>query len=426
MINAKVFISHSAKSEDVARHLDAISSALQAAGWDVRLDKTGLDVGDGWRSKLFQWMDEVHAAVLLLSRSALESKFVPIELSVLSFRHMREQNFPLLPVLIDDIDVQALSDGMIGELRLSEIQSLPAKEPTETAQRVAERLGEQYASSGRLRTPLETLEQTVVTLLKNAGFHEEQLVEAAYVTDKFALGEAAQPGTIFLDFARRLLRVEFETACDVLLALGERRTSIDARRCLLELLDIVAPFWVTESEAAKLARYAMAGFDHRGFLLVCREPWTARIHICRSSMKPLGTGWLVCELPPPEYEDELSWIWRQLALSLTPAASATRKMGVDEVRRRLERLEQRRQPLFLLFPPEWTPSVQLLTQLRQTLPTLTFFVTGTSEDLEDLRSHALELISKGEVCEIDALETYDLTQLRLTPSRMSARTGASW
>ncbi len=70
VINAKVFISHSAKSEDVARHLDAISSALQAAGWDVRLDKTGLDVGDGWRSKLFQWMDEVHAAVLLLSRSA--------------------------------------------------------------------------------------------------------------------------------------------------------------------------------------------------------------------------------------------------------------------------------------------------------------------------------------------------------------------
>ncbi len=47
-------------------------------------------------------------------------------------------------------------------------------------------------------------------------------------------------------------------------------------------------------------------------------------------------------------------------------------------------------------------------------------VTGTSEDLEDLRSHALELISRVEVCEIDALETYDLTQLRLTPSRMSA------
>ncbi len=93
-------------------------------------------------------------------------------------------------------------------------------------------------------------------------------------------------GDDLFGFCRRLLRVEFETACDVLLALGERRTSIDARRCLLELLDIVAPFWVTESEAAKLARYAMAGFDHRGFLLVCREPWTARIHICRSSMKP--------------------------------------------------------------------------------------------------------------------------------------------
>lgn len=423
MINAKVFISHSAKSEDVARHLDAISSALTAAGWEVRLDKTGLDVGDGWRSKLFQWMDEVHAAVLLLSRSALESKFVPIELSVLSFRHMREQNFPLLPVLIDDVDVKALGDGMIGELRLAEIQSLPAKEPAETAKRVAERLGEQYASSGRLRTPLEMLEQTVVTLLKNAGFNEEQLVEAAYVTDQFVISDTAQPGNVFMHFASSLLRVDFETACNALLALGERRTSSDARCCLLELLDIVAPFWVSESEAAKLARYAMAGYEHRGFLLVCREPWTARIHICRSSMKPIGTGWLVCELPPPECEDQLMWIWRQLAIALTPAASATRKMGVEDVRRRLQRLEQRRQPLFLLFPPEWTPSVHLLSQLRQTLPTLTFFVTGSSEDLEDLRSHALELLSKGEDCEMDALETYDLTQLRLMPSRMPARSG---
>ena len=155
MLHAKVFISHSAKTADVARHLDAIQERLNALGWVVRLDQSGLDVGDGWRSKLFRWMDEVHAAVLLVSRSALESRFVPIELSVLSFRHMREQNFPLLPVLVDLADCEALAEGTIGELQLTEIQFLSADEPAKTAERVAKRLTEQFGSSGTLRTPRE-------------------------------------------------------------------------------------------------------------------------------------------------------------------------------------------------------------------------------------------------------------------------------
>lgn len=419
MINAKVFISHSAKTEDVARHLDAIHDRLAAAGWIVRLDKFGLDVGDGWRSKLFHWMDEVHAAVLLVSRSALESRFVPIELSVLSFRHIREQNFPLLPVLVDFVDCTALGEGMIGELRLTEIQFLTANEPAFTADRVAERLEEQFGTFGRLCTPLEILEQNAANLLAQAAFSGEQLVEAAHITRGFDVGKSAHSDSIFTEFARALLRVDFEIACDVLVALGERRTSMDARRYLLELLDLVAPFWVAETEAGKLARYALASYEQRGFLLACCEPWTARTYICRSSMKPLGAGWQVCELPPPECEDEIEWIWQQLALALSPVSGATRRVDTDVIRRRLKRMETRRQPLFLLFPPEWVPSAKLLNRLREELPTLTVFATGATEDLEVLRPFVWELQSQGEEREYAACDSYDETKVRLTPSRVS-------
>lgn len=419
MINAKVFISHSARTDDVNRHLEAICDCLEAAGWTVRLDRTGLDVGDGWRSKLFDWMDEVHAAVLLVSRSALESKFVPIELSVLSFRHMREQNFPLLPVLVDLADCQPLEQGMIGELQLTEIQCLAAEGPDETATQVALRLQSQFDSSGRPRTPLEILKQNAAILIKQAKFSEEQLVEVAHVTAGFSVGDSAHPESIFADFAHQLVSVDFSIACDALVALADRRTSNSARGCLLELLDLVTPFWVTESEAAKVARYALAEREHRGFLLSCCEPWAAHSHICRSSVKPLGTGWQVCELPAPECEDEMAWIWQQLEIALTPVAAARRRVGVQGVRRRLERLEERNQPLFLLFPPEWIPSPELLTRLRAELPTLTVFATGCSEELEGLRPHVWELLSQGESRELDVCDTYDLTKVRLTPAQMS-------
>jgi hypothetical protein len=415
MINAKVFISHSAKSELVAEHLEAIRIALEAAGWTVRLDRTGLDVGDGWRSRLFQWMDEVHAAVLLLSQSALESKFVPIELTVLSFRHIREQHFPLLPVLVDDFELKAIQEGMVGELRLTEIQFLPASEPEQTAQHVVRKLGEQFTHSGRLQTPLELLQRDASDLLRNAGFNDLQLVEAAHVTSTIPPLDGVPPTLVHEEFARGLLRADFPKACAALLALADRRTTSDARRCLLELLEMITPFWVPESEAAKLARYSLAACEQRTFLLACMEPWTARNHICRSSLKPLGAGWQVCELPPPECDDELAWIWQQLNRALTPMSGARRLLGTDDIKRRLQRLEANRQPLFLLFPPEWIPSPDLIVRLKRELPTLAVFAIGHGDNLDALRPLCCELQAIHEEYEMEICDTYDETKLRLMP-----------
>ena|ERR1044072_1274569 len=94
----KIFISHSTKTQEAEAFLQAVTKALEA-DFDVRLDKIGLQGGDDWRAKLYQWMDEVHGAVLLLTPEALTSEFVQLEASVLSWRRFRQPKFVLLPVL---------------------------------------------------------------------------------------------------------------------------------------------------------------------------------------------------------------------------------------------------------------------------------------------------------------------------------------
>ncbi len=426
MIRPKVFISHSAKTEDVGCYLRSVRDALEAGGCTVRLDQDGLDVGDGWRRKLFQWMDEVHGAVLLLSESALTSKFVPIELSVLSFRHVREQNFPLLPVLVGDLDITDLEHGTIGNLRLTDMQCLVAEDPQRTAEKVVACLRQRFEHMVRLRTPIEILENEVVSKLRRAGFDEEQLREAAYCTPGFETATCADTEEFLLEFARTLLRVEFPTACDILRALGDRTTLVMARHYLLELLNLITPFCADEESAAALARCALAETNRRNVTLACMEPWTAHTYICRSSCKPLGGGWKVCELTLPVCEDELASILDQLARSLTPVSGAARRIRVEDVDRRLRMMEEKREPLFVLFPPEWIPSVPLLLRLREKLPTLTIFAIGSIDSLEPLRPYAEPLTSLGDEWEIKICDTYDITKIRLEPSMNARAEGRVW
>ncbi|TWU06480.1 toll/interleukin-1 receptor domain-containing protein [Stieleria varia] len=406
----KIFISHSAKSTDVQGFLSAIHQELLGAEFDVRLDIDGLDLGDGWRHKLFQWMDEVHGAVLLLSHSALESKFVPIELSILSFRHLREQNFPLLPVLVGNVQPEELDQGTIGDLRLREIQCLVATDPQETARQLVAHLQRQCNRVGRLRTPMEVLEDDVVKLLSRAGFERLEIEEAAWQICDQGWTASSSEQQIFRSFARELFRMDYEQACDALLALGKGTTAHDAKRCLLEILDLITPFWVLESAASKLAQLAMGQYSERTFTLCCAEPWTAHSYVSRSSMKPLGAGWHVCELMPPESEDPLEWIMNQLAASLTPAAGPARQTQTRDVKRRLERKDSRREPVFLLFPPNWVLSPNLLRRLQEELPTLTILVTGPERQLEILHPLAHQLDFPGEDRELAACDAYDDTK----------------
>ena len=82
MLWGKIFISHSTKTAEARVFLDVLKQAL-TSHFKVLLDEEELEAGDDWREKIYEWIDDAHGAILLLTPEALKSKSVQIEASVL-------------------------------------------------------------------------------------------------------------------------------------------------------------------------------------------------------------------------------------------------------------------------------------------------------------------------------------------------------
>lgn len=408
MKNAKIFISHSTKTSEAERYLTTIHAALEDAGYNVFLDREGLDLGDTWRAELFRWMEQSNAAVLLLSESALVSEFVSIEMSILLFRHLQEKRFPVLPVLVGDIDIENLAEGIVGQLRVGDIQCVSGDDPQAAANDVVNRLNQEWRSHGEHRSRWDILVDDVGRSLARAGFEDEVLIEAAEMTANFEVPPATYRLPMRVQFARALLTVPYATACAAIRTLGDRTLSRDAKSKLLDVLHNVTPFWVEADEAARVEHIAFHNdCECRTVALTAIDPWTARNYICRANFKPLGAGWRVCEFVPPDQEDELKSVLEQLTESLTPRIHSSRRATIGDIERKLNRMETQKRPLFLLF--SWVPSPQLIRQIRQHFSTPTFFLIGKSEDLEPVRSFISELRPLEETLELEARDEYDDT-----------------
>ncbi|BDI05971.1 TIR domain-containing protein [Sphaerotilus microaerophilus] len=103
---ARVFLSHSSPADDPVSNeaRTATWQCLVAAGHEVLADREGLRAGERWFDRIHDWLHACDAAVLLLGRAALNSAFVPFEVSILLSRRLREADFPVVPVLVLPVD----------------------------------------------------------------------------------------------------------------------------------------------------------------------------------------------------------------------------------------------------------------------------------------------------------------------------------
>src|SRR5581483_6727501 len=96
------------ESETIARTLFA---ALEAANIEVFLDLERLQIGEDWERTLRHEIDGADAAVLLLSKKAVQtSVWVAREIHLLQVREATHPGFLILPVLLGSVDVADLRD----------------------------------------------------------------------------------------------------------------------------------------------------------------------------------------------------------------------------------------------------------------------------------------------------------------------------
>jgi TIR domain len=380
----KIFISHSTKTEEARAFLDAVADALRE-DFDVRLDATGLKGGDDWRAKLYEWMEEVHGAVLLLTSEALDSKFVQIEASVLSWRRFRQPKFVLLPVLVGGVGVEELSKGIFGEMELNRIQAVSLENPPALAAEVA-RLLRVLKERDTPRTAKEALEHRVIKLLKREN-EEEDLLDAGrealgWTNRSFASGEDCCE-----KFARDLMSADTRAACAAVMKLAEGGMSR-----ALELLHLVVPSWIEEEAARPIAKLALGGLPRLAVSLNAADRWTLHAYIGRSCHTSLSHGLDVCELTPPGTQDSLNHFRRQILDYFKPKDPFAPPTTPEEVKGFIKSRDELARPVFVVFPPGYVPDAPLLDSLRAEFETVTFFVLADDAPPEKLSAVAGKVV----------------------------------
>lgn len=284
----KLFISHSSRLDDLEhshpdddanwRLLAEVCDRLRAtpdAPIRLLMDRDaggGLLPSDDWTRQLNLWLAECHAAVMLVTRRALErSDWVAKEAAILSWRWALDPDFRLILIPIEDECTCAdLSAGFFGALDLGRVQS-------ETLPRDADRISEHIRHGlgdtddlVRRATPLHLLEGMVAKVLGQAATQDALEAAAEALGCSVQTPRATRAQAVATALARALLldsadepRTCFETFSTILrhlhLALPKQQA--------MQIFKQVRALWVHPGAAS----YLPLGFQEQRTLALCGQ-----------------------------------------------------------------------------------------------------------------------------------------------------------
>ena len=128
---------------------------------EVLVDLQTLTPGQPWPIQLHEMMAYCHAAVLLLTKSAINSPWVLKEATILAWRAALERNFRLFVVQAPEIQAEDLRAAKFDPLMLDQMQRVRAQYPKEIARAVIEEM----AGVTLTATPLDGLINELSDLL---------------------------------------------------------------------------------------------------------------------------------------------------------------------------------------------------------------------------------------------------------------------
>ena len=122
----RVFISHVNGDPSGEGIWPTLCDRLAAARFDVLVDRALLRAGDLWRAEIYGWIGLCDAAVILISRQALDDPskhWVARETACLICRRYHEPSLKIIPVLLDGITFEDLeATERFRDLQLAESQ----------------------------------------------------------------------------------------------------------------------------------------------------------------------------------------------------------------------------------------------------------------------------------------------------------------
>jgi TIR domain len=336
MSKPRIFISHSASEDPPSRALlNALAKKLRTDGYRVLLDKTGLELGDNWRSKINLWIGGCDAAIVLLSESALESAYVAYEASILAFRKVSDPNFRPIPIFLDPVSYDRVQASLLAPTRIHNIQAVIKEVPQDAAIRqVLEKLDELQST----KTPVEPKAQHLSNLL-------EPVPETEYTEDAEKLGidlGAWVPGTQKrLALALKMMGVGLDGSTKILRRI---RTSLSKPRPdLEELIILIGSSWVDYRAVEKITHAARAG---KSLGVNAQKPLTAKMYVIWACDIRPRDAWYTAAVDGTTGEDAEQDLENQIRSAL----SQVMRVDAEEVDDVLQIMLEEEEPVFIALP----------------------------------------------------------------------------
>ncbi|MEU0395872.1 toll/interleukin-1 receptor domain-containing protein [Streptomyces sp. NPDC006208] len=207
MVPQRVFISHSSQVE----HFDwevclAVRQCLECAGYEVFLDRKSLRNQEGWEPQIRRNLASCDAAVFIIGRRALSSKWVRREAEILRQEHDVRGIF-LVVVLLDGVSTSDLESAHLDVLNIKQVMRCDTK-VRPTPSQLATRVAREFAKLPRLPgedKPMQRWIERVSLMLR--GCADRSALEQAARMLGLEEGEAQQAGGFNGErlLARRLL-----------------------------------------------------------------------------------------------------------------------------------------------------------------------------------------------------------------------------
>lgn len=373
---ARIFISHSAKETQAREVQEALTAALQekarAERFALLLDKVTLEAGDMWRSRINLWVGGCDAAVILLSKAALESSYVAYEVSILSYRQAMKDSLLLIPVLLEEVAPEDLAKGRLSPAQLAEIHAVQGKTTEEIVQEVLARL-ETVVPGGE--TPLERRARHLAELLDD--FDKDDLVEAGKkaALDLLDTWMPFAEEKLRLRLAAQLLSVGMIGAAPAVLHLrGKIRKKDDQVIWVNRVLRLVASAWVDPRSFDRLPRIAKGEEKIAAVGLNASHELTAEMYLVSASCGDPEDTWRWAPCNDVVAADSLPQVIRKLGDSVERTIASLLKCEPDEVAAELELLNSILPQPVIVFLRADGMNDEILTALRDRFKHVTFFL----------------------------------------------------
>jgi hypothetical protein len=381
----KIFLSHSARSDQAAAILAEIYRLLTERHFDVLLDRARLDeeAGRPWRTALNTWMELCQGGVILMDEGALRSDWVRHEASILAWRHNRDSRFQLVPIVVPPVTAAQFSEFGFAPSDIAALQVLTARTPTDAP---VDRCGpprpcpdqdhvdtlcrrfEALRAGRRELTSIERIEDLLASDLRSV---DPELIQQASSTLGEDLGRWSPNVAPSRALARLLLRAGLMDSIPVLGHLPLEPLQFQRVSRLL------ATAWINCRAVEPIRRIAQGPEQQRSIAINSDEPLLSGWYLLRAG--GAATAWPQIEVRLGTAEDDpdavIARIDQALLLRGPPHVA-----GIAE-KRYLSRFRSptatQAGPIFLTFAsPE--PDPDILDRLRQEFPAFTFFLrTGS-------------------------------------------------